>query len=112
MKRFGMVSRVVPGKLDVYRRLHAEVWPGVLETIRRSQIGNYSIYLAQLPDGDHYLFSTFEYSGKDFEADMKLIGEDSETIRWWKETDPCQIPFENRPEGQHWKPMEEVYHLD
>ena len=41
-----------------------------------------------------------------------LMADDAETVRWWKETDPCQIPFENRSEGQHWKSMEEVYHLD
>ena len=110
MKRFGMVSRVVPGKLDVYRRLHAEVWPGVLETIRRSQIGNYSIYLAQLPDGDHYLFSTFEYSGKDFEADMKRMADDPVTQKWWAVCKPCLEPTAEVPPGEVWVPMEEIFH--
>lgn len=35
-----------------------------------------------------------------------------ELKRWWKETDPCQIPFESRKDGDWWKTMEEVYHLD
>jgi L-rhamnose mutarotase len=40
------------------------------------------------------------------------MGDDPKTQEWWKETDPCQSPLENRPEGQFWKSMEEVYHLE
>ena len=38
MKRFGMVARVLPGKIDEYKRLHAAVWPGVLKRIDESAI--------------------------------------------------------------------------
>lgn len=110
-QRYGMVIGVKPEKLDYYKELHADAWPGVNQQIRKSNIQNYSIYLTQLDDGKWYLFAYFEYTGDDFEADMKKMGEDEETVRWWKETDPCQIPLENRQEGEWWKKMEEVYRL-
>lgn len=72
----------------------------------------YSIYLTQFDDGNWYLFSYFEYTGNDFKADMKKLGDNSEVKRWWRETDPCQFGLKNRKEGEWWKSMEEVYHLD
>jgi L-rhamnose mutarotase len=80
--------------------------------IRECNIQNFSIYLTQFPDGQYYLFSYFEYTGDDFQADMAKMAADPTTQAWWKETDPCQLPLANRPEGQWWKPMDEVYHLD
>ena len=68
MKRYGSVIAVRPEKLDEYVRLHAAVWPGVLAMIRQCNIRNYSIFLRRLPDGRHYLFSYFEYTGGDFDA--------------------------------------------
>ena len=65
MKRYGMVIRVRPEKLEEYKRLHAKVWPAVLRTISECNICNYSIY-----HKDGYLFSYFEYHGGDFGADM------------------------------------------
>ena len=38
MKRYAMVTRVLPDKLNEYQRLHAEVWPGVLRMIEKSDI--------------------------------------------------------------------------
>jgi hypothetical protein len=35
----------------------------VLSMITECNIHNYSIYLRRLPDGNHYLFSYFEYTG-------------------------------------------------
>ncbi len=33
MKRYGMVIKLRPDKLDEYRKYHAEVWPDVLDMI-------------------------------------------------------------------------------
>ena len=112
VQRYGMVIGVKPEKLEYYKQLHANPWPSVNRAIKAAHIRNYSIYLIQFDDGRWYLFSYFEYTGDDFEADMKKMAADSETQRWWKETDPCQIGLKNLPKGQWWKPMEQVYHLD
>jgi L-rhamnose mutarotase len=57
------------------------------------------------------LFSYFEYTGKDFDGDMKKMAADSATQRWWKETDPCQQPLPDAAaKKQIWSSMEEVFH--
>lgn len=110
MKRFGMVTRVLPGKLDEYRQLHAGVWPGVLAMIEQCKIQNYSIFTARLPDGHDYLFSYFEYAGDDFDADMASMAADEETRRWWSVCKPLLQPVAALPPGEVWKPMDEVFH--
>ena len=44
MRRIGSLIKVRPEKLEEYKRLHANAWPGVLEMITACTIRNYSIY--------------------------------------------------------------------
>ncbi len=112
VQRYGSVIGVKEESLAKYKDLHANPWPAVNKQIKNSNIRNYSIYLTQFPDGKYYLFSYFEYTGNNFDADMAKMGEDPMTRKWWKQTDPCQEPLANRADGEFWKTMEEVYHLD
>lgn len=112
MKRYGMVIGLQTTQVEEYRRLHASVWPEVLKMIRACNIQNYSIYLRQLDDGRHYLFSYFEYTGTDFAADMAEMAADPTTQRWWAVCKPCQRPLECRGAGEWWAGMEEVFHSD
>ncbi len=106
-KRYGQVIGVKPEKLEEYKKLHAAVWPKVLEMIKDCHLENYSIYYK-----NGLLFSYFEYTGDNFEADMAKMAADPETQRWWAVCGPCQQPVENRREGEWWADMEEVFHLD
>jgi L-rhamnose mutarotase len=112
MKRHGSIVGLREEKIEEYNRLHADVWPDVLDRIHRSNIRNYSIFLRKLPDGRHYLFSYFEYVGSDFAADMAAMAADPRTQEWWKITDPCQEPLPDRAEGEWWAAAEEVFHVD
>jgi L-rhamnose mutarotase len=112
VQRYGMVIGLKPEKLKAYKKLHANPWESVNKAIKEAKIRNYSIYLTKFDDGKLYLFGYFEYTGADFQADMKKMAADAEIQRWWKETDPCQIALESRKEGAWWKTMDEVYHLD
>ncbi len=107
MERYGMVIGVKLDKLEEYKRLHAAVWPGVLDMIRKCNIRNYSIYYK-----DGFLFSYFEYVGDDYQADMAQMAADPTTQKWWELCDPCQEPLETRGEIEKWARMEEVFHLD
>lgn len=107
MKRYGSVIRVVPEKLEEYKQLHAHVWPGILQMIKDCNISNYSIYYK-----DGYLFSYYEYTGADYEADMARMAADPETQRWWAVCNPCQEPLETRSSGEWWAGMDEVFHTD
>ena len=110
MKRYGSVIGLRTEKLEEYKQLHAAVWPDVLEMIKQCHIQNYSIYLRRLDDGQHYLFSYFEYTGKDFAADMAKMSADPTTQEWWKVCGPCQAPLPTRAEGEWWAGMAEVFH--
>jgi len=99
MKRYGMVIGLQADKLDEYKQLHAAVWPAVLQKISECNIQNYSIYLRQLDDGRHYLFSYFEYVGTDFAADMAAMAADPTTQQWWAVCKPCQIKGGQRRKG-------------
>ncbi len=112
VERYGMVIGVKPEKIAYYKELHAAAWPAVLAKIRECHIRNYSIYLREVEKGQYLLFSSFEYTGDDFAADMARMAADPETRRWWRETDPCQSPIPTRGEGEFWSRMEEVFHLD
>jgi L-rhamnose mutarotase len=110
--RYGMVTGIKPDKIDYYRKLHAKPWPEVLAKVEESNIRNYSIYLQKI-GADYFLFSYFEYVGKNFDEDMKKMAADTTTQRWWKETDACQLPFpEALKEHKVWTGMDEVFHLE
>jgi L-rhamnose mutarotase len=111
MKRYGSIIGVRESKLAEYKKLHAAVWPDVLKMIKRCHIRNYSIYLRKV-GGRFYLFSYFEYTGKDFAADMAKMAADPTTQKWWSVCMPCQIPLRDRQRGEWWSDMEEVFHQD
>jgi L-rhamnose mutarotase len=105
--RMAAVVHLRPEHEIEYRRLHANVWSGVLATLRRVGVRNYSIFLR-----DGLLFSYLEYTGDDWTAAQAEIAADSETQRWWQLTDPMQQPLKTAAEGEWWAPAEEVFHLD
>ncbi|MBP1768574.1 MAG: hypothetical protein H6P98_2689 [Candidatus Aminicenantes bacterium] len=112
VERYGMIIGLKPEKIAYYRELHAAVWPGVLKMIKQCNIRDYSIYLKEVEPGKFYLFSYFEYTGDDFEADMTRMAADPTTQKWWKETDPCQYAIPTHKPKEWWSRMEEVFHTD
>jgi L-rhamnose mutarotase len=84
--------RVKPGKLDEYVRIHAEVWPDLLEDMRAAGYSNYSIFA----DG-HELFGIFET--EDFEASQAALAQSDANHRWqaWM-TEYLETPVD--PEGK------------
>jgi L-rhamnose mutarotase len=107
MKRYGMLIRVKPERMEEYKLIHARVWPEVLSMIMKCNIRNYSIF-----EKDGLLFAYYEYVGSDYQADMAKMAADPKTQEWWKITDPMQVPLESRQEGEWWARMEEVFHTD
>lgn len=108
-KRMGMCIGLNAEKIAEYKRLHADVWPGVLARISASNIRNYSIFLRE---PENLLFAYWEYLGTDFGADMAAMAADPITQKWWEICIPCQRPLPTRVEGEWWASMEEVFHLD
>lgn len=111
VERHAWVTGLKPEMAARYRDLHAHPWPSVNRMIKQCHIQNFSIYQSEI-EGRQYLFAHLEYTGTDFDADMRAMAADPETQRWWKETDPCQIPLPAAAAaGKIWTDISEVYHL-
>ena len=107
MKRFGQVIGVRPENFELYKKHHSAVWPDVLKMIKKCKMQNYSIF-----HKDGMLYAYFEYTGKDFAADMAKMAADPRTQVWWAIMEPMQDPLATRKTGEWWANMEEVFHLD
>ncbi|KAF7441181.1 hypothetical protein PC9H_001530 [Pleurotus ostreatus] len=113
-KRVCQIIKLKPEAEAEYKAIHANVWPGVLAPLKRSNITDYSIhYYPPL----HLLIATFKYTGTDYEGDMKIVAEDEETMRWWKVTDGMQESFIEGAKGSGkdvpwWTELEEVFRFE
>jgi L-rhamnose mutarotase len=112
VRRYGMVIGLRPDKVKRYKKLHAAVWPGVLKMIKACHIRNYSIYLHRTGRNAYCLFSFFEYTGRNFKADMAKMAADPLTQEWWSHCEPCQKPVRYRARHEWWATLPEVFHLD
>ena len=104
VQRFGQVARFRPETKEQYVKYHAEVWPEVLERIQKCNIRNYSIF-----SRDDQLFAYFEYTGEDFEEDMRKMAADPPTQEGWKLVKPMLVIHSD---GECWTNMDEIFHTD
>jgi len=110
-QRHAWITGLKPEMAARYRALHARPWPSVNRTLKDCHIENFSIWQGEI-GGKLYLFAYLEYSGRDFDADMTRMAADPETQRWWRETDPCQLPLPDAAaKGKIWSDLTEVYYL-
>lgn len=107
VKRIASVIGLPAQHVAEYERLHAEVWTSVHAQLSASNITNYSIYRHE-----ELLFAYMEYTGTDFAVDMAAMADDPETQRWWAVCSPLQRPVEGIADGEWWKELGEVFHLD
>ena len=107
MRRVVQEIGIRPDRAEEYVRVHARVPAPVLDRIRRCHIANYSIHLL----GDR-LIAYFEYHGDDLAADLAEMAADEATRRWWRVTDPIQVPLPEAGPGGHWAAAEQVFALE
>ncbi len=108
VKRVGMVIGLKPECIDKYKEVHANDHPGVRDLLEKYNLRNFSIYLHKI-DGKWYEFGYYEYTGDDFDGDMKKLSAEPRNIEWLKMCDPMQLPLEGETS---WAIMEEVYYND
>ena len=106
VKRIGMVIKIKPEKLEEYLELHADTNAGVRHLLSKYNMRNFSIFMTQLEDGNHYEFGYWEYWGDDYEADMRKIEGEPENKAWLALCDPMQVPLEGE---SSWRQMERIY---
>jgi L-rhamnose mutarotase len=98
---------ILCNRLEEYKKLHTEPWPEIIQNIKNANIQNYSIFYV-----DGYLISYLEYTGNDFEADMKKKNNLPITKEWRKLTTSCLIKLDQAKEDEWDTPIEEVFHVD
>ncbi|HCO92655.1 MAG TPA: L-rhamnose mutarotase [Phycisphaerales bacterium] len=108
VKRVGMVVGIKPEKIAEYKKLHADSNPGVRDLLNKYHMRNFSIYLHEI-DGKYYEFGYYEYTGKNFEADMAKLDAEPRNKEWLAICDPMQIPLKGY---DSWAGMELVYRND
>ena len=109
MQRMGFILGIKPEAIADYKRIHAAVWPEVLDMIAKCNIRNYTIFLKE---PENLLFAYFEYHGTDFATDQAKMAADPKTQEWWAVCSPMQVPLATREEGEWWAGMEDVFHTD
>ena len=109
LRRFGQVIGIDPSGLERYRSFHQKIWPEIESAIRDAGIRNYSIFL----DGNQ-LFGYFEYHGLDEEYSQRMeqLAAAPRMREWWDFIEPLQRPREDRPAGEWWSTLEEIFHQD
>lgn len=103
MKRFIMYSDLKPEKVQDYIDLHANPWPELVELIDRCNIHNYSISVRGTQ-----VFTYYEYTGEDYEADMKVMDNSPVMHEWWKYSKPC---FAGHDKGEYYEDLREVFYV-
>jgi L-rhamnose mutarotase len=105
VRRMGSVFALNADNETLYRQLHADAWPGVIEGLKGAGLQNYSLFIAELA-GQKYVIGYFEYVGDDFEASMAALDVDADTRRWLETLAPCG------QEDVECGPMERVFFLE
>ena len=103
-QRTAFLLHIRKGKGEAYDKSHAEVWPEMLELLKRSGVSEYSIFRR---DETLFLVLTTE----NFEATWKKIEADPINTRWQKHMEPLfEAPPSLRP-GERFEMLEEVFYL-
>lgn len=105
VKRVGMVIEIRAEDIDEYKRLHADNNPGNRDLSEKYHMRNFSIFLTEI-NSRWYEFGYYEYTGVDFDADMKALAKEPRNIAWLKVCDAMQIPL---PGSTSWREMERVF---
>jgi L-rhamnose mutarotase len=106
IKRIGMVIKLDSARMKDYLTLHADSNAGVRDLLEKYNLRNFSIFVTTLDDGNYYEFGYYEYTGKNFDADMTALDNEPRNKAWLKICDPMQIPLNGEVS---WKKMKQVY---
>jgi L-rhamnose mutarotase len=106
MPRVGFLLHVKKDRLAEYRKAHENVWPEMLNALRKTGWKNYSLFLN--PDG--LLFGYVEID--DLQRGIAEMGKTEVNARWQKAMSGFfEVPPGKRPD-QLMEQLELVFHLD
>jgi L-rhamnose mutarotase len=98
--------RVKKDRIDEYRTRHREVWPAMLDALRKSGWTNYSLFLRD----DGLLIGYLETA--DFDRALAGMASQEVNDRWQAEMRDFFEDPRGRPADRQMELLEEVFHLD
>tara|TARA_B100001057_G_scaffold445279_1_gene482843 strand:+ start:505 stop:834 length:330 start_codon:yes stop_codon:yes gene_type:complete len=107
IQRYGMAVRLKDEKRQFYIENHANVWPEVLEELKKINVQNYSIFLKE-----DFLFGYLEYIGNDFDGDMGTMQQIPIVEKWTKLMIDCFKPFPNNDKNESWVMMDQIFLME
>ena len=105
MKRVGFQFKVRKDRLDEYKEQHNQVWPEMLDALRKTGWHNYTLFMR--PDG--LIFGYFETDADLATAQAKMAAKDVNTR--WQEFMSSYMDANARPD-ETFVELEEYFHLD
>lgn len=109
MKRIGVLTKIKPGMLEKYTKMHAEIWDDVVRIGHEHNTRNFTIFFDERTG---YMFSYFEYIGNDYEADMKEKNSKPIIKEWQAMCRECFAPVDDSADGPLQAPLREIWHND
>ena len=102
-----MAVRLKDEKRQYYIDNHANVWPEVLEELKKINVQNYSIFLKE-----DFMFGYLEYTGNDFDDDMGKMQQIPIVDKWTKLMIDCFNPFPNNDDNESWVMMDQIIFME
>tara|TARA_Y100000768_G_scaffold385772_1_gene372619 strand:- start:593 stop:922 length:330 start_codon:yes stop_codon:yes gene_type:complete len=106
-KRYAMAVRLKDEKREFYIKNHANVWPEILNELKKIKVKNYSIYLKE-----DFMFGYLEYDGDNFDQDMAEMGKIPIVKKWTDLMIECFSPFPNNENNNSWVMMDEIFYME
>ena len=106
-QRYAMAVRLKEEKRDFYLKNHQNVWPEVLNELKKIKVKNYSIFLK-----DDFMFGYLEYDGSNFNEDMEKMQKIPVVEKWTKLMIDCFNPFPGHEDSNSWVMMDEIFYLE
>jgi|TARA_B100000959_G_C14992649_1_gene628663 L-rhamnose mutarotase len=107
VKRYGMAVRLKEDKRELYIKNHQNVWPEVLNELKKIKVKNYSIFLKE-----DFLFGYLEYEGNNFDKDMEEMFKIPIIKKWETLSISCFNPFPGNEDNDSWVLMDEIFYLE
>ena len=106
-KRYAMAVRLKDEKREFYIKNHANVWPEILDELKKIKVKNYSIFLK-----DDFMFGYLEYEGDNFNQDMTEMQKIPIVEKWTNLMIDCFNPFPGHEDNNSWVMMDEIFYME
>ena len=107
MKRIGFVFKIRQDKLAEYKERHKEVWPEMLDALRRTGWHNYSLFMRD----DGTVFGYFE-TPESLQSALDGMSQEEINNKWQEQMAPYVDSASKAHADESMVELKQVFHLD